>query len=168
MRAPPHGLSQLATSFFACPRLGIPRAPLLRLARSKSLRTILQWLACSFRPSTANPPNALTSTLTPALSISVAHHPEGQCAQLKKPGSGDSVGRQSRRFQPKPTRCLQKGGDPAAGSPTATLLRLRPSYRACLRPLPPCGWDTDFGHSRLPWRDGRCVQGPGTYSPRRG
>ena len=64
-----------------------------------------------------------------------------------------------------PTLVLQKGGDPAAGSPTATLLRLRPSHRACLRPLPPCGWDTDFGHSRLPWRDGRCVQGPGTYSP---
>src|SRR5690606_26441986 len=34
MRAPPHGLSQLATSFFACPRLGIPRAPLLRLTSS--------------------------------------------------------------------------------------------------------------------------------------
>src|SRR6185369_6645892 len=32
---------------------------------------------------------------------------------------------------------LEKGGDPAAGSPTATLLRLRPSHRACLRPLPP-------------------------------
>ena len=63
------------------------------------------------------------------------------------------------------TRRLQKGGDPAAGSPTATLLRLRPSYRTCLRPLPPEGWVTDFGHSRLPWRDGRCVQGPGTYSP---
>ena len=31
MRAPPHGFSQLATSFFACPRLGIPRAPLPRL-----------------------------------------------------------------------------------------------------------------------------------------
>src|SRR5436189_109832 len=27
------------------------------------------------------------------------------------------------------------------------------------------GWVTDFGRSRLPWRDGRCVQGPGTYSP---
>ena len=27
------------------------------------------------------------------------------------------------------------------------------------------GWATDFGHSRLPWRDGRCVQGPGTDSP---
>ena len=27
------------------------------------------------------------------------------------------------------------------------------------------GSDTDFGRSQLPWRDGRCVQGPGTYSP---
>src|ERR687886_519611 len=32
---------------------------------------------------------------------------------------------------------LQKGGDPAAGSPTATLLRLRPSHQARLRRLPP-------------------------------
>src|SRR5437870_3251872 len=63
---------------------------------------------------------------------------------------------------------LQKGGDPAAGSPTATLLRLRPSHRLDLRRLPPCGWHTGFGSLRLPWRDGRCVQGPGTYSPRRG
>ena len=29
--------------------------------------------------------------------------------------------------------------------------------------LPSSG--TDFGRSQLPWRDGRCVQGPGTYSP---
>ena len=28
------------------------------------------------------------------------------------------------------------------------------------------GWITDFGHFRLPWCDGRCVQDPGTYSPR--
>ena len=27
------------------------------------------------------------------------------------------------------------------------------------------GWVTDFGHFRLPWCDGRCVQDPGTYSP---
>ena len=26
-------------------------------------------------------------------------------------------------------------------------------------------WVTDFGCSKLPWCDGRCVQGPGTYSP---
>ncbi len=30
-----------------------------------------------------------------------------------------------------------KGGDPAAGSPTATLLRLHPNHRPYLRPLPP-------------------------------
>jgi hypothetical protein len=35
------------------------------------------------------------------------------------------------------TRHLKKGGDPAAGSPTATLLRLRPSHRTRLRPLRP-------------------------------
>ena len=35
------------------------------------------------------------------------------------------------------SRWLQKGGDPAAGSPTATLLRLRPSHQARLRPLCP-------------------------------
>jgi len=28
------------------------------------------------------------------------------------------------------------------------------------------GYATDFGCYRLPWCDGRCVQGPGTYSPR--
>src|SRR5512140_1531186 len=34
LRAAPHGLSQLATSFLACPRLGIPRVPLPRLTSS--------------------------------------------------------------------------------------------------------------------------------------
>ena len=33
----------------------------------------------------------------------------------------------------------QKGGDPAAPSGTATLLRLHPPYRAYLRRRPPCG-----------------------------
>src|SRR5438067_6048669 len=28
------------------------------------------------------------------------------------------------------------------------------------------GWRAAFGSSQLPWCDGRCVQGPGTYSPR--
>ncbi len=28
-------------------------------------------------------------------------------------------------------------------------------------------WATDFGCCQLSWCDGRCVQGPGTYSPRR-
>jgi hypothetical protein len=60
-----------------------------------------------------------------------------------------------------------KGGDPAAGSPTATLLRLSPNHRARLRRRPPFGWTSDFGRSQLSWLDGRCVQGSGTYSPRR-
>ena len=60
---------------------------------------------------------------------------------------------------------LQKGGVPAAPSGTATLLRLSPSYRYYPSSLLAV---TIFRYSRLPWLDGRCVQGPGTYSPRHG
>ena len=60
---------------------------------------------------------------------------------------------------------LQKGGVPAAPSGTATLLRLSPNHQ--FYPRPPLAV-TDFRHSRLSWLDGRCVQGPGTYSPRHG
>ena len=60
---------------------------------------------------------------------------------------------------------LQKGGVPAAPSGTATLLRLSPNYQFCPRPFLAV---TDFRHPRLSWLDGRCVQGPGTYSPRHG
>ena len=60
---------------------------------------------------------------------------------------------------------LQKGGVPAAPSGTATLLRLSPSYQFYPRPFLAV---TDFRYSQLPWLDGRCVQGPGTYSPRHG
>ena len=62
-------------------------------------------------------------------------------------------------------KALQKGGVPAAPSGTATLLRLSPNYQFCPRPLLAV---TDFRHPRLSWLDGRCVQGPGTYSPRHG
>ena len=61
---------------------------------------------------------------------------------------------------------LYKGGDPAAPSGTATLLRLHPPHPPHLRRLPPLGWAGDFGCRRLGWCDGRCVQGPGTHSPR--
>ena len=57
---------------------------------------------------------------------------------------------------------LQKGGVPAAPSGTATLLRLSPNYQFRSRPILAV---TDFRHPRLSWLDGRCVQGPGTYSP---
>ena len=53
------------------------------------------------------------------------------------------------------------GGDPAADSPTATLLRLKPPCGAQIRP-------PEGGLIRTPLGcfDGRCVQGAGTYSPR--
>ena len=60
---------------------------------------------------------------------------------------------------------LQKGGVPAAPSGTATLLRLSPNHRFHPRPILAV---TDFRCPRLSWLDGRCVQGPGTYSPRHG
>ena len=60
---------------------------------------------------------------------------------------------------------LQKGGVPATPSGTATLLRLSPNYQFCPRSLLTV---TNFRHPRLSWLDGRCVQGPGTYSPRHG
>src|SRR5699024_11725188 len=60
----------------------------------------------------------------------------------------------------------EKGGDPAAGPPTATLLRLHPNHLSQLRRLAPCGYPAGVGCYNLSWCDGRCVQGPGTYSPR--
>ena len=76
---------------------------------------------------------------------------------------------EARLQEPKPSlnleTSLQKGGVPAAPSGTATLLRLSPSHRFYLRTLLAVAY---FRHSRLPWLDGRCVQGPGTYSPRHG
>ena len=41
-------------------------------------------------------------------------------------------------------------------------------FTPVIRPAFGCSlfrWVTDFGHFRLPWCDGRCVQDPGTYSP---
>ena len=58
---------------------------------------------------------------------------------------------------------FQKGGVPAAPSGTATLLRLSPSHQFNPKQRLTA---TVFRSSRLPWLDGRCVQGPGTYSPR--
>ena len=58
---------------------------------------------------------------------------------------------------------LQKGGVPAAPSGTATLLRLNTSYQFYPRQRLTA---TDFRYPQLPLFDRRCVQGPGTYSPR--
>ena len=69
------------------------------------------------------------------------------------------------KWKPTFSVSLQKGGVPAAPSGTATLLRLSPSHQFYPRALLAV---TYFRYPRLSWLDGRCVQGPGTYSPRRG
>ena len=55
------------------------------------------------------------------------------------------------------------GGDPSAGSPTDTLLRLNPPCRISARAPHSVGVLTE---TQLGWFDGRCVQGAGAYSPR--
>src|SRR5512146_1824801 len=64
----------------------------------------------------------------------MARHPSGF------PRAGTEV--------PRLTRQLRKGGDPAAGSPTATLLRLRPSHCARLRRLDPLPVSTPTSGAR--------------------
>ena len=51
--------------------------------------------------------------------------------------------------------------NPATGSPTATVLRLRPSHQFSPRIFV----RKDFRPNQLPWRDGRCVQDSLTNSP---
>ena len=68
-----------------------------------------------------------------------AGFPGWACPFWATPGS---LGKEQRNMKATsaldPQRGLpSKGGDPAAGSPTATLLRLHPSHRAHLRRLPP-------------------------------
>ncbi len=174
----------------ACVRLpqdyrGLPRPSSPVRAKASTVRPYFAW-PDSLRPhSKAAPVRGLTPgqehtrrtqhSLVLSLTSTLVPHPCCQC----KLGRGvlcvsqpqTRGGRLRDAFESRRTLlACSKGGDPAAGSPTATLLRLRPSHRARLRRLPPVrtsltGWVTDFGRSRLPWRDGRCVQGPGTYSP---
>ena len=58
----------------------------------------------------------------------------------RAPAPRESSGAIRDEHRPRPEHrraSLIKGGDPAAGSPTATLLRLHPSHRPYLRRLPP-------------------------------
>ena len=106
--------------------------------------------------------------LTPALSERCSNQ-LSYCPLYNKQGKEEENGILGRRLQLY-TSCLplsKKGGDPAAPSGTTTLLRLHPPHEASLRHGPPCGRARGFGRAPLGWCDGRCVQGPGTYSPRR-
>ena len=98
-----------------------------------------------------HPPCALLRLISILLALLVTtvwiplllRHPAFSCqrAESMRANRMDSAGDISRDFQTRPEgrpySSLQKGGDPAAGSPTATLLRLRPSHCARLRRLGP-------------------------------
>ena len=155
---------RLIAAYHDLHRLSMPRHPpcaLLRLISIHLLRHEPKTRATIWIPHTRRLSRSRTPEPTSTPSISQLSKSQVKASETKR-----SAGDFRESFdRTRSTRYLQKGGDPAAGSPTATLLRLRPSHQARLRPLPPCGWLTDFGRSQLPWRDGRCVQGPGTDSP---
>ena len=83
---------------------------------------------------------------TPALSTQCSN----QLSYRPKPASARSMGFRTcalQRLLPTTDKCgrsiwiavFQKGGDPAAPSDTATLLRLHPSHEPCRGKRPPCG-----------------------------
>jgi len=98
------------------------------------------------------------------------HTPLVSCQRTKKDAGPErgKCGRQNLGLSPRALRrgllALQKGGDPAAGSPTATLLTDFAPVTELTLTLPPLRLAHRFRVPPLPWRDGRCVQGPGTYS----
>ena len=143
--APTHRFSQLAASFFASWSLGIHRPPLLSfpLHSDGSPSGVLVF---SF---SSNFIAACQWSLSPSLRTGCVKFRQVAQSLLKVLLQAP----------------LQKGGVPAAPSGTATLLRLSPNYLTRPRPLLAV---TDFRRFRLSWLDGRCVQGPGTYSPRHG
>ena len=174
--APTPGVSPLVASFFAPGSLGIHRAPFLGPARRTPIRLCGGRLLRRGGPPLGRPPTPkyhmliflfLVSSSRPSMSKNF------DPASAFPDGGGENISwrdgeRDTARENPKKAggaARLQKGGVPAAPSGTATLLRLSPSHRCRPSPLLPV---TVFRRPRLPWLDGRCVQGPGTYSPRHG
>ena len=105
-------------------------------------------------------------------------------------GPGDSLGRENLRpgeAGTKDSQCINWVLSPATSSEELEVEENQLLRKEVIQPhLPvrlPCydftpitdptfdgslhkGWATGFGCCRLSWCDGRCVQGPGTYSPR--
>jgi hypothetical protein len=131
---PTCGSPKLIAAYHALPRLSVPRHP-----------------PCALLPldriSLPGPPASSHVVLSSPLDdfFHVTSHQHPSCQFNPVPGVLPTCARPVRTFDRAASRerprtaysSLQKGGDPAAGSPTATLLRLRPSHRARLRRLPP-------------------------------
>ena len=124
----PRGFSQAPASFFASCCQGIHHVPFVALLTTDFKRPI-EVLDHS------RDPEIDTATTTISMRIVKEHDPaRGRSLKIRQKlsGYGDSVCPPPRWWAFSP-----KGGDPAAGSPTATLLRLHPSRRPCRRRCSP-------------------------------
>ena len=136
----------LFAAYRALPRLSVPRHPPCALIRLTGLcvdAPRLYGQSATF-PHQISPTNThFRCSLTPFPLTQFVNKDKSRFVSVRS--TTPEVVRLSRTFSvPKNSySSLQKGGDPAAGSPTATLLRLRPSHRARLRPLRPLA---GFGH----------------------
>ncbi len=123
----------LFAAYHALPRLSVPRHPPCALVRL--IGFVLSFLP---RTPTHTSPFGALLFLPPSTPIVNCDCQSGAKEKRERASMNGSTcewlssASEGGRYSP-----LQKGGDPAAGSPTATLLRLRPSHRTRLRPLPP-------------------------------
>ena len=136
--APRRGISPLAASFFAIRCQGIRHAP-EKLVRGKLPAAAPPDFSMPLREAArragAGSPFCILCYLQ---SLSIFRFRLSKSFPKDRPPG--TRRRNTRRTPASPGTCrasLIKGGDPAAGSPTATLLRLHPSHRPYLRRLPP-------------------------------
>src|SRR5437773_10566755 len=128
--------------------MGLPHSEILgsQLVCS-SPRLIAAYHVLRRLPVPRHPPCALTRLISVSrCESSTPQHTLVRCQRAKEEGRAWKVQATSGAFRGRsmlrPYSPLQTGGDPAAGSPTATVLRLRPSHRVHLRRLRPCGSPT--------------------------
>ena len=112
-----------------------------------------RWFVWTRRDSNPGHPPCKGGTLP------LSYEPDESLGSSKVPGRTRGPS-DSRKVGPPEGGSRSIGGDPAADSPTATLLRLKPPCGAQIRPSPDGLIRTPLGCF-----DGRCVQGAGTYSP---
>src|SRR5690606_40862679 len=121
-------------------RLSAPRHPPCALTALDQFRPVTRPPQLNAREPDHTPEPATPRSIYPRCLLPL--HPNCQKAGPKsvqytnlgigRRGRAISENRSARR---EPTGCHQKGGDPAPGYPTATLLRLRSCHRSFLRPL---------------------------------
>ena len=136
-----------------------------------------QAFRCLPRPSSAPEPSHPPDGLVPTYlergwrwfywGLCVALIKEIIAPSTREPRSRASLRVASDSHVSRPPTLEAAGGDPAAPSGTATLLRLLPPCTRRVRPALPGTSPSKTGLTlpALGWSDGRCVQGAGTYSP---